>query len=86
MERLRVCLAEAEPLIPKSSSTGYEYPFRCESGPGFSILEKPQLVFGDKTILQTGMVIAVDGYVSVKKLSWRSWETVLSSRKTAMSR
>ena len=27
----------------------------------------PQLVFGDKTILQPGMVLAVDGYVSVKK-------------------
>ncbi len=30
-------------------------------------LEKPQLVFGDKTILQPGMVLAVDGSVSVKK-------------------
>ena len=27
----------------------------------------PQLVFGDKTILQPGMVLAVDGSVSVKK-------------------
>ena len=27
----------------------------------------PQLVFGDKTILQPGMVLAIDGPVSVKK-------------------
>ena len=33
-------------------SAGYEYPFRCGRGTGFSFLEKPQLVFGDKTILQ----------------------------------
>ena len=50
-------------------SAGYEYPFRCGRGTGFSFLEKPQLVFGDKTILQPGMVLAVDGCVSVKKTS-----------------
>jgi len=32
------------------------------------------------------MVLAVDDSVSVKKLSGRRWETVLSSRETAMSR
>ena len=48
-------------------SAGYEYPFRCGRGTGFSFLEKPQLVFGDKTILKPGMVHAVDGSVSVKK-------------------
>ena len=48
-------------------SAGYEYPFRCGRGTGFSFLEKPQLVFGDKTILQPGMVLAVDDSVSVKK-------------------
>ena len=48
-------------------SAGYEYPFRCGRGPGFSFLEKPQLVFGDKTILQPGMVLAVDDSVNVKK-------------------
>ena len=67
-------------------SAGYENPFRCGRGTGFSFLEKPQFVFGDKTILQPGMVLAVDGFVSEKKLSWRSWETDLSSRETAMSR
>ncbi len=44
-------------------SAGYDYPFRCGRGTGFSFLEKPQLVFGDKTILQPGMVLAVDGSV-----------------------
>jgi Xaa-Pro aminopeptidase len=45
---------------------GYEYPFRCGRATGFSFLEKPQLVTGDKTILQPGMVLAVDGSVSVE--------------------
>ena len=45
-------------------SAGYDYPFRCGRGTGFSFLEKPQLVFGDKTILQPNMVFAVDGSVS----------------------
>ena len=67
-------------------SAEYEYPFRCRRGTGFSFLEKPQLMFGDKTILQPGMVLAVDDSVSVKKLSWRNWEIDLSSRETAMSR
>lgn len=46
-------------------SAGYEYPFRCGRATGFSFLEKPQLVTGDKTLLQPGMVLAVDGSVSV---------------------
>ena len=46
-------------------SAGYDYPFRCGRGTGFSFLERPQLVTGDKTILQPGMVFAVDGSVSV---------------------
>ena len=45
---------------------GYEYPFRCGRATGFSFLESPQLVTGDSTILQPGMVLAVDGSVSVK--------------------
>ncbi|MBC8258276.1 MAG: aminopeptidase P family protein [SAR324 cluster bacterium] len=48
-------------------NAGYAYPFRCGRGTGFSFLEKPQLVFGDKTILQPGMVLAVDGSVSANK-------------------
>jgi len=43
-------------------SAGYDYPrFRCGRGTGFSFLEKPELVVGDKTVLKTGMVFTVDG-------------------------
>ncbi|MGR3617389.1 MAG: M24 family metallopeptidase [Paracoccaceae bacterium] len=45
-------------------SAGYDYPFRCGRATGFSYLETPQLVTGDKTILQPGMVLAVDGSVN----------------------
>ncbi len=44
---------------------GYDYPFRCGRATGFSFLEAPELVTGDKTIIQPGMVLAVDGSVSV---------------------
>jgi Xaa-Pro aminopeptidase len=43
---------------------GFDFPFRCGRATGFSFLEKPQLVTGDKTVLQSGMVLAVDGSVS----------------------
>ncbi|MEK6217073.1 MAG: M24 family metallopeptidase, partial [Boseongicola sp.] len=46
---------------------GFDYPFRCGRATGFSFLEKPQLVTGDKTVLQPGMVFAVDGSVTVEK-------------------
>ena len=49
-------------------SAGYDYPFRCGRGTGFSFLEQPQLVVGDKTLLQPGMVLAVDGSVSTDSL------------------
>ncbi len=43
-------------------SEGYPYPtFRCGRATGFSMLEEPQLVSGNTTILQPGMVFAVDG-------------------------
>ena len=46
-------------------SEGYPYPtFRCGRGTGFSFLEEPQLVVGNKTVLQSGMVFAVDGGAS----------------------
>lgn len=43
---------------------GYEFPFRCGRSTGFSFLEEPQLVTGDTTIIEPGMVFAVDGSVS----------------------
>ena len=43
-------------------SEGYPYPtFRCGRATGFSFLEEPQLVVGNKTVLEPGMVFAVDG-------------------------
>ena len=48
-------------------SAGYEYPFRCGRGTGFSYLERPQLVTGDRTEIQPGMVLAVDGSVSTDR-------------------
>ena len=48
-------------------SEGYPYPtFRCGRGTGFSFLEEPQLVVGNKTVLKPGMVFAVDGGSSSK--------------------
>ncbi|MBS1265366.1 MAG: Creatinase [Acidimicrobiaceae bacterium] len=44
---------------------GFDYPFRCGRATGYSFLEKPELVFGDATVLEPGMVLAVDGSVSV---------------------
>ena len=45
-------------------TAGFDYPFRCGRATGFSFLESPQLVTGDRTVLQPGMVLAVDGSVS----------------------
>ena len=45
-------------------TAGFEAPFRCGRATGFSYLEKPQLVTGDKTILRPAMVFAVDGSVT----------------------
>ncbi|MBM1311653.1 aminopeptidase P family protein [Sulfitobacter mediterraneus] len=45
-------------------TAGFEYPFRCGRATGFSYLEHPQLVTGDTTFLQPGMVLAVDGSVN----------------------
>ena len=48
-------------------SEGYPYPtFRCGRATGFSMLEEPQLVVGNKTVLQPGMVFAVDGGASTE--------------------
>ena len=48
-------------------SEGYPYPtFRCGRGTGFSFLEEPQLVVGNKTVLKPGMVFVVDGGSSAK--------------------
>lgn len=46
-------------------AAGHDYPFRCGRATGYSFLEHPQLVTGDTTRLQPGMVLAVDGSVTV---------------------
>ena len=46
---------------------GFDYPFRCGRATGYSFLEAPQLVTGDKTLLQAGMVLAVDGSVATDR-------------------
>lgn len=48
-------------------AAGFDYPFRCGRATGFSFLEHPQLVTGDTTVLEPGMVFAVDGSVTVAK-------------------
>ena len=60
------------PSVPFSLSQcrlgiDYRYRLSCGRGTGFTYLEKSQLVFGDKTELQPGIVLAVDGSVNVSK-------------------
>ncbi len=56
---------------------GYEYPFRCGRATGFSFLEKPQLVTGDKTRIEPGMVFAVDGSVTVDSFRAQVGDSVI---------
>ena len=56
---------------------GYNYPFRCGRATGFSFLEPPQLVTGDKTIIQPGMVLAIDGSVSVETFRAQVGDSVI---------
>ena len=56
---------------------GYNYPFRCGRATGFSFLETPQLVTGDKTIIQPGMVLAIDGSVSVETFRAQVGDSVI---------
>ena len=73
VESQRVALEAVKPEVTAESvhqkyaeviqDAGFEYPFRCGRATGFSYLEKPQIVTGDKTILKPGMVLAIDGSV-----------------------
>ena len=56
---------------------GYDYPFRCGRATGFSFLETPQLVTRDKTIIQPGMVLAIDGSVSVETFRAQVGDSVI---------
>ena len=44
---------------------GFGLCYRTGRAVGFSLIEKPELKLGDKTILQPGMTFAVDGAVSI---------------------
>ena len=59
---------------------GYDYPFRCGRATGFSFLETPQLVTGDKTIIQPGMVLAIDGSVSVETFRAQVGDSVIVTK------
>ena len=62
-------------------SEGYPYPtFRCGRGTGFSFLEEPQLVVGNKTVLQPGMVFAVDGGASTKNFRSQVGDSFIISK------
>ena len=60
---------------------GYDYPFRCGRATGFSFLEKPQLVSGDKTILKKGMVLAVDGSITVDNFRAQVGDSIIITDK-----
>ena len=47
------------------SDAGFDYPFRCGRATGYSFLEKPEIVYGDKTIIKPGMVLAIDGSITL---------------------
>ena len=49
------------------SGIDYRCRLNCGRGTGSNYLEKSQLVFGDKTELKPGIVLAVDGSVNVSK-------------------
>ena len=59
---------------------GYDYPFRCGRATGFSFLEKPQLVTGDKTILKPGMVLAIDGSVTVDNFRAQVGDSIIITK------
>ena len=60
---------------------GYDYPFRCGRATGFSFLEKPQLVSGDKTILKKGMVLAVDGSITIDNFRAQVGDSIIITDK-----
>ena len=58
-------------------NAGFEYPFRCGRATGFSFLESPQLVTGDETVIEPGMVFAVDGAVATDSFRAQVGDTVI---------
>jgi Xaa-Pro aminopeptidase len=46
-------------------AAGFDICYRTGRGIGYSFLEKPELKAGDKTLLQVGMTLAVDGGITI---------------------
>ena len=62
--------------VYKSNDMGVCY--RTGRAVGYSSLEKPELKNGDKTILSSGMVFAVDGGITIPdKFGYRIGDTIL---------
>lgn len=56
---------------------GYAPCTRTGRGLGLSFAEKPQIMVGDTTILQSGMVLAVDGNLTVKEFGVQFGDSIL---------
>lgn len=56
---------------------GYPIPFRAGRSLGFSVNGSPQLAKGDKTILQEGMIFAVDGGADAKNYRTQVGDSIL---------
>lgn len=67
-------------------SSGYEYPFRCRRVTGFSYLERPRLVYGDRMVLEPGVVLAKNDRGALTKGKYDGGECILSaSLRTSVS-
>ena len=60
-----VALEVDQAIAPLVSTTTVAHGDPTQVGPPPGFLERPQLVAGDRTVLEPGMVFAVDGSVSV---------------------
>lgn len=62
-------------------SAGYPIPFRAGRSLGFSVNGSPQLAKGDKTILEEGMIFAVDGGADAEKYRTQVGDSILVTKK-----
>lgn len=61
-------------------SAGYPIPFRAGRSLGFSVNSSPQLAKGDKTILEEGMIFAVDGGADASKYRTQVGDSILVTK------
>lgn len=57
--------------------SSYPIPFRAGRSLGFSVNGSPQLAKGDKTILQEGMIFAVDGGADAENYRTQVGDSIL---------